>query len=165
MRRLILLAGLALALGLVVPANALPAVGGSDLPFMTTQSGTSTLNAQGQGTGISTGTASHFGLVTFEQRLQLAPTGVPGTFSWSGTWVMTAANGDQISGTSLGTGSFTDATRATWIVTYTSSSGNGRFADASLIFVGTAHTTRTSAPGVDPSTGVFDATGVGQLSY
>ncbi|HET7523030.1 MAG TPA: hypothetical protein VFJ79_02685 [Acidimicrobiales bacterium] len=165
MRRVILLVGLAFVVALFFVGSAASAVRGSDLPFMTTQSGTSTLNAQGQGTGISTGTASHFGLVTFDQQLQLVPTGVTGTFDWFGTWTMTAANGDEISGTSSGSGTFTDPVHATWVVTYTSTAGTGRFADASLTFVGTAHTTRTSAPGVNPSTGVFDATGVGLLSY
>jgi hypothetical protein len=62
MRRMIFLAGLALAVGLLVTGSALPAVGGSDLPLDGTFSGTTTHNlATGHLDGLSTGELTHLG--------------------------------------------------------------------------------------------------------
>lgn len=164
MRRVTLLAGLALAAGVFLPGSALPAVGGSDLPFTASQSGSSTLNlVTGQAHLLTTGPVSHFGLGAVEQDLQLVPTG-PVTFSYSGTWTLTAANGDQMLGTATGSGSTADGIHITWVGNYTSSGGTGRFADASLTFAGTAQTTRLSVEGTI-ATGTVEGTATGQLSY
>lgn len=164
MRRVILLTGLALAVGVFLPGSALPAMGGSDLPFTASQSGTSTTNlVTGQAHLLTTGPVNHFGLAAFEQDLQLVPTG-PVTFSYSGTWTLTAANGDQMFGTSSGSGSFTDALHSTWVGNYTSNGGTGRFADAGLTFLGTAHLLRVSLVGAI-STSSVEGTASGQLSY
>src|SRR5262249_31385835 len=134
MRRALFLAGLALAVGAVVPGSALPAAGGSDLPLKGSFSGATVHNlATGHLDGISTGEFTHFGLSRLEQSVQVAATG-PTSRSWSGTWTLTAANGDQLSGTSVGTGSLTDSTHITFVLDYTSSSGTGRFADSSATF-------------------------------
>jgi hypothetical protein len=100
MRTPMLLGGLALAVGLLLPAGAVADAGGSNLPFKTSNSGYGTLNlATGQQHVVGSGPATHFGLTTSEQHNQLVPTG-PGTFSWTGTWTATSANGDQVFGAS-----------------------------------------------------------------
>jgi hypothetical protein len=161
---MILLAGLALAVGVLLPASAMPAAGGSDLPLKGFHSGYSTTNlATGQGHLLTTGVGTHFGLSTSEQHLQLVPTG-PGTFNASGTWTLTAANGDQMFGTFASSGRFTDAVHSTWLGNYVSTGGTGRFADASLTLSSSAEGTRVSLEGVI-STTFFEVTLVGQLSY
>lgn len=164
MRRVVFLTGLALAVGALVPASALPAAGGSDLPFRGSQSGTGTVNfVTLQSHVVTSGTFSHCGLTTAVQDFQLAPTG-PGAFNFVGTWTATAANGDQMFGTSTGTSTFTDSTHVTSVGSYTSSGGTGRFADATLTFVATVHSTQLSVAG-GIATNFFEATAVGQLSY
>ncbi|HET9324798.1 MAG TPA: hypothetical protein VFO03_13050 [Gaiellaceae bacterium] len=165
MRRLILLASLALAVGVLLPASALPAVGGSDLPIKGTGTGTTTLNlATGEAHLVTTGSLSHFGLVTWEQHGLVLPTG-PGTFSFNTTWTVTAANGDQMFGTFSGTGILAaDGIHSTWSVNGVSTGGTGRFADASLTLAATVAATRTSVEGtIVSSTHVAEV--VGQLSY
>jgi hypothetical protein len=165
MRTPMLLAGLALAVGLVLPAGAVADTGGTDLPFKTSQSGYGMVNlATGQQHVVGSGPASHFGLTTTEQHNQLVSTG-PGTFSWFGTWTATAANGDQMFGTSTGTVSFAaDGIHTSALGTYVASGGTGRFADATLTFDATVQGTRLSVEG-GIATGSFEATGVGTLSY
>lgn len=164
MRRIILLAGLALAVGVLLPASAMPAAGGSDLPFRAAGSGTGTTNlATGQGELTIPVLATHFGLSTFEQHFQLVPTG-PGTFNSAGTWTLTAANGDEMFGTLTGTGHFTDAIHSTSLVDYASTGGTGRFADATLTFSAIVNGTRVSVEGMVATT-FFEGTAVGQLSY
>ena len=103
MRRLILLVGLVLAVGVLLPGSAVADPGGSDLPFKGLETGYNTLNlATGQAHAVSSGPTSHFGLTTTEQDLSLVPTGPPGNFIWFGTWASTAANGDRMFGTSTG---------------------------------------------------------------
>jgi hypothetical protein len=164
MRRLILLAGLALAVGVLFPASAVPAVGGSDLPFNGSFAGTTVHDlATGHLDAVSTGEAEHFGLMTLEQQVQIALTG-PTTRGWSGTWTLTAANGDQLSGTAVGTGVLTDPTHITFVIDYTSSGGTGRFADASATFTVTLYFHRVAlVNGI--SYGEHEATLDGQLSF
>ena len=164
MRRIILLAYLALAVGLLLPASALPARGGSDLPLKGTASGSSTLNlATGEIHLLATGPLSHLGLTTFEQHGLVLPTG-PGTFSFNTTWTATAANGDQMFGTFSGTGRLVDGVHATWLVNGVSTGGTGRFADAGLTTVVTVESTRLSVEGTIV-TSSFVADLVGRLSY
>ena len=164
MRTTMLLAALALAVGLLLPAGAVADAGGTDLPFKGSSSGDTTFNlATGEVRLVSTGNVSHFGLVGFEQQGLLVPTGV-GTFSSSFSWTLTAANGDRMLGTATGTVTFTDATHSTAVATDTSSSGTGRFADAELTFVATVRNTRVAADGVIV-TGVHEGTVVGRLGY
>jgi hypothetical protein len=164
MRRMIFLAGLALAVSVLVPSSALPAVGGSDLPLKGSFSGTTAHNlATGHLDAVSTGEFTHFGLTTLEQSVQVAPTG-PTTRSWSGIWTLTAANGDQLSGTSVGTGTLTDSTHITFVLDYTSSGGTGRFSDASATFTITLYFHRVALVN-GFSYGEHDATLDGQLSW
>ena len=164
MRRLILLASLALAVGGLVPGSALPAAGGSNLPVQGSHSGYGTWNLlTGQFQVASTGPISHFGLTTVDQDVQAVPTG-PNTTIWFGTWTATAANGDQMFGTSTGTTVFTDAVHSTSLGIYTSTGGTGRFADASLSLDATGRNTIVSVEGTT-ATFFFEVTLVGQLSY
>jgi hypothetical protein len=164
MRRVVLLASLALVVGALVPASAQPAAGGSDLPFKGVQSGYGTTNlVTGQAHLVTAGPWSHFGLSIVEQDLQLVFTG-PGVFTSSGTWTVTAANGDRMFGTVTGVGSFTDAVHSTTLVNAVSTGGTGRFANASLSFSATVYGTRVSLEGAVATT-FFEGTGVGRLSY
>ena len=164
MRRLILLASLALAVGGLVPGSALPAAGGSKLPVQGSHSGYGTWNLlTGQFQVASTGPISHFGFTTVDQDVQAVPTG-PNTTIWFGTWTATAANGDQMLGTATGTTVFTDAVHSTSQGIYTSTGGTGRFADASLSLDTTGPHTIVSVEGTT-ATFFFEVTLVGQLSY
>ena len=164
MRRIILLAGLALAVGVLLPAGAMPAAGGSDLPFKGYMSGNGTTSlATGQAHHVVTGSVSHFGLSTLDEHFQVVFTG-PGTFNTAGTWTLTAANGDQMFGTLTSTGRFTDAIHSTSLVNFVSTGGTGRFADASLTFSVSVQSTRLSLEGVIVTT-FSEGTGVGRLSY
>jgi hypothetical protein len=163
MRKAIFLASLALAVAALVPGGALPATGGSDLPLKGSFSGTTVHNlATGHLDGVSIGEFTHFGSSTLEQSVQVAATG-PTTRSWSGAWTLTAANGDQLSGTSVGTGSLTDPTHITFVLDHTSTGGTGRFADASAAFTITLYFHRVAlVNGI--SYGQHEATLDGQLS-
>jgi hypothetical protein len=164
MRKAIFLASLALAVGALVPGSALPATGGSDLPLKGSFSGTTVHNlATGHLDAVSSGEFTHFGSSTLEQSVQVAATG-PTSRSWSGTWTLTAANGDQLSGTSVGTGSLTDPTHITFVLDYAATSGTGRFAGASASFTITLYFHRVALEnGI--SYGEHDATLEGQLSW
>jgi hypothetical protein len=74
-------------------------------------------------TTVAQGNATHLGLYTREEVILLNP----GTGTFQGQIVYTAANGDQLFGTVAG--GFTSPTTATGI--YIFSSGTGRFANAS----------------------------------
>ena len=165
MRSFSLLALAALAAAVLLPASGLAAASGSDLPFKGSASGTTTFNVlTGQAEVVGVGPISHMGMATTEQHAQLVPTSST-TFDWvGGIWTATAANGDVLFGTSEGTVTFTDAVHDVAVVTYTSTGGTGRFANAVATFVGTAF--GTLGPTVGATTiGTFDATIVGELSY
>lgn len=154
MRRLSLLAGLALAISILLPGSALAAVGGSDLPVTGSQAGSCVFNLVTlQGHCVTIGPASHFGMSTMEADVQL--TGLTSGSSESGTWTLTVANGDQMFGTETGTLGL-----GTWV----SSGGTGRFADASATFFDTSQMTLVSVEGVI-GTFAVEVTVVGRLSY
>lgn len=147
MRRIILLVGVVLAVGVLIPARAQPAAGGSDLPLKGSLTGTSAHNL---GTGLlhsdATGKITHFGLTTVVQDSVMVPTGPAGnpfaSFNWTqGTWTLTAANGDQMSGDSVGS-CIRGATTVSCVLDYTSSGGTGRFKDATAAFTATVEVTR-----------------------
>ena len=166
MRRIILLAGLVLAVGVLPSGSVLAAVGGSDLPLKGSVSGTSAHNlATGVVHAVSTGHLTHFGLTTVEQTALVVPAG-PTTFSWSGTLTLTAANGDQMSGTTVGTCTPT-ATSVRCVVVFTSTGGTGQFADASATLTMTLLSRVSFDPGPPPiSYGVHrNATLVGHMSW
>jgi len=166
MRRIILLAGLVLAVGVLPSGSALAAVGGSDLPLKGSVSGTSAHNlATGVVDAVSSGQLTHFGRTTVEQTALVVPVG-PTTFSWSGTFTLTAANGDQMSGTTVGTCTPT-ATSVRCVVDFTSTGGTGRFADASATLTMTLLSRVSFDPGPPPiSYGEHrNATLVGHMSW
>ena len=166
MRKMILLAALALAAGVLLPGSALPAVGGSDLPLKGTQSGYGTGDLRSlpvvHAHIVTTGEVSHSGLATAVQDLVIVFTG-PATFTFTGTWTVRAANGDQTYGTLAGSGVLTDAVHSTSEATYTSSGGTGRFADASSTFTAITHATRVSFEG-GIATNYYEATIEGRSS-
>ena len=162
-RSLTLLAGLALALSGLLSGNALSAAGGSDLPFKASPSGYSTLNLlTGEVHIVGSGTGTHGGLTTAEEYGQAIPTGAA-TFSYSGSWTGTAANGDQLFATSTGTFTYTDATHSTGLLSYTFTGGTGRFANVTGVWTATVHSTRISLDGAI-ATDSWDATITGRLS-
>lgn len=164
MRRVILLTGLALVIGVLLPGSALSARDGSDLPMKGSQSGYGNWNlVTGQFSVVSSGPLSHLGLSTTAQDVQAYPIGA-NTNGWFGTWTVTAANGDQMFGTSTGTTTFTDSVHSTSLGTFTSTGGTGRFADASLSSTGTGHNTLVAVEGTT-ATFFTEITIVGQLSY
>jgi hypothetical protein len=164
MRRVVFLTGLALAVGALLPASAQPAAGGSDLPVRGALSGLSTTDfATGHVHSDATGVMSHFGLTTTVQDLQVVGV-VGGTFYLSGTWTNTAANGDEMSGTSTATSTTVDGVNFTFLGTYISTGGTGRFADATLTLEVTGTSTRLSLDGT-VATAFDEVTGVGTLSY
>jgi hypothetical protein len=132
----ILLAGLLLAFGALAPASALADAGGSNLPLKGWLAGTSTYYPTTCATHILvTGHATHFGLLTLEQDACITHNATNTVYTIvSGTWTMTAANGDQLWGAiTSGTGIRTDASHVTYHVDRVSTGGTGRFADASSI--------------------------------
>ena len=165
MRRMLFLAGLVLALGLV-PGSGVSAVRGTDLPLKGTAHGVFTADlATGRvhiaGTG---GELSHLGLWTSSQDAQLVPTG-PGQwalFAFNGS--MAAANGDRLLFAGQGSGRGNPGVSATYRIKYVAKGETGRFANAEAAFVSVVHTERVSLVG-SIETGVWDATFDGSLSY
>jgi hypothetical protein len=142
-------------------------VGGSDLPLKGSVSGNSAHNlATGVVHAVSTGQLTHFGLTTVEQTALVVPAG-PTTFSWSGTFTLTAANGDQMSGTTVGICTLPTATSVRCAVDFTSTGGTGRFADASATLTMTLLSRVSFDPGPPPiSYGEHqNATLVGHMSW
>jgi len=164
MLRVVLLAGLHSAFGLLGPGGAQASVGGGELPFTGSFTGSSAHNlATGEFHSVWTGEASHFGISNLEQHAHVAFTDST-HLSFAGTWTLTAANGDQLYGTAVGAGVPTDATHITLVINYTATGGTGRFADASATFTMLAHHTRTALEsGI--SYGEQQATLDGQLSW
>lgn len=164
MRRHLLATSLALALIAVFPGIALSATGGSNLPVVGSQTGVCTMNlVTGQQHCLSSGPISHLGWAITDQEFLVMPTG-PGTLAFSGTWTTTAANGDQLSGTSSGTSSTADGVHFTGVGTWVSTSGTGRFMGASLTMHGTGPITIVSIEGAIATADV-GVTIVGRLSY
>ena len=163
-RKLMLLAGLALAVVALSPASASANAGGTDRPVSGTISATVTLNVlTGAVTVEGGGVASHIGKFTtsLEGTVMITSTGTFG----SGTFTTVAANGDELTGTyTLATPGAPGVAHTTTIV-MTLTGGTGRFSDASG--------TQTSVTEVSPisfSGGVLVNSAVGtittgQISY
>lgn len=168
MRRLALIAGLFLAFGVLLPASAMPAVGGSLVPLTGTQSGSCTTDWNIPLTQcVTTGTVGHFGLSSFEETITGADPVGPNTYAWTSTWTLTAASGAQVFGTAAGTITFAgDQVHATQVGLYTSSGGTGRLADATVNFTATTHVTVLEFNWVTLlSTQYSEGTIVGTLSH
>ena len=96
--KLMMLAGLALAVVALSPASASAKAGGTDRPHKGTVSGTVSLNVlTGALTAHANGVATHLGVFTtsLEGTVTITPTGTFG----SGTQTIVAANGDELTGT------------------------------------------------------------------
>ena len=163
MRRLLLAAQLALALAVFLPGSALPARGGSDLPFAASMTGQGTVNLlTGQAHNQLVAQATHFGRSTLEESSQIIPI-APGVFASIGALTLTAANGDQMFGSATGTGTTTDGVHFTFSLHAVFGSGTGRFAGSSLAYDVTVHSTTVSVNGA-VATSDLDATALGLLS-
>jgi hypothetical protein len=154
----------ALAVGLGVPAVAQAGAGGSDVPYKATLTGYGYLNSQtGEVHAVGTGEATHLGRWTLDEHGLAVPT-TPGNFAYSSTYTITAANGDQLFGVITGTGSTTDGIHFTFVLDGHSTSGTGRFADASLTQHAVIRQTVDSVEGAIFS-GPAEGTVVGTFSH
>jgi hypothetical protein len=146
--------------------TARPAVGGTDLPFKSSFTGTSTLNLQtGHVHNVSSGPASHFGIGLIEQDGYLVPDPTrPGVFTLITSITLTAANGDQLFGSCTGPVTTTDGVHFLLSVTCSTSTGTGRLAQADLDFTVTGVSTRVSVEG-GIATQRVEGTAEGLLSY
>lgn len=165
MRKLILLASLALALGVLVPGSGRADRGGSNLPVKGSESGSCTMNVvTGRAHCVTTGRLSHSGLDTSEQDVQLVPTPVPGTYLWFATMTSTGANGDQMFFRGTGTSIALDGVHSTVLGHWVSTGGTGRLADANETLDTISHSTIISVEGAIATT-LEEVTIVGTLSH
>jgi hypothetical protein len=125
---------LLLALVVLAPGVALGKAHGFDRPITGAFSQTATLDvATGSGTSEGTGIFSHLGKITLVSNGSGTITG--STINFTGTSTLSAANGDQLFGTYIGTEQLSSIPAAgqvnelTLVLTITG--GTGRFADAS----------------------------------
>ena len=162
-RKLMTLAGLALAVVALSPASASANAGGTDRPFMGTVSGTVSLNVlTGAMTADGEGVATHLGEYTtsLEGTATITPTGVFG----SGTQTIVAANGDELTGTyTLSTPGAPGVAHTTTIVS-TITGGTGRFSDASGTVTTVVEVSPISFNGVT-LVNRSEGTTTGQISY
>jgi hypothetical protein len=164
MRRAIPLVASALSIALLLPGSTLAAAGGSDLPVRGSHVGYMTMNvATLQTHAVTTGWVSHFGATTMEQDVQGIPTG-PTTRSFTGTWTMTLASGDQIFGTSSGEVGYQDSTHLAIVGEYLSTGGTGRLANTSMAMSVTVEATVVSFDGSSATLAV-EVTVTGRMSH
>jgi hypothetical protein len=163
MRKLMTLAGLALAVAAISPASAPAKAGGTDRPVKGTISGTVSLNVlTGAFTADAMGLTTHDGeyTVSLEGAVAITQEGVFG----SGTGTIVAANGDQMTGTfTLETPGQPGVAHTTTIV-MTVTGGTGRFSDASGTLTSINEVSPISFDGVTLVNSV-DGTVTGQVSY
>lgn len=131
----LLLLSVVLGFALAVPAAALAAAGGANLPLCGSSKGVTSVDISttpSPTTFVSSGHLSHLGAVTATGDELFTPLGLPPVIPYAitGTETLVAANGDELFGTVNGTGvNNSGATSGTNAVTITG--GTGRFADAS----------------------------------
>jgi hypothetical protein len=162
-RRTVLVLGAALALTLGV---ATAAGGGGNPKVKGSLSGSYSENfVIGSLGGELTGSVTHFGPATLVQDIT-GPIFEPETFDSSGTWSLTAANGDQMNGTSTGTCTrSSDLVRTTCVLDLTSGGGTGRFEGASATFTATTEITQVACEPLKPFChGLITSELVGHLS-
>ena len=129
--RATVLAGAVLAFALLGASAALADTGGTNRPFQATLSGSSAADlSTGSLVQDLTGNESHLGRVTVHDTGTFTLTG-PKSFTFSGTEVVTAANGDQLFEAFSGSGSTDAEGNLTSQAVLTVTGGTGRFADAS----------------------------------
>lgn len=131
MRKAITIAGLMLALGVLAPTGALGKAGGTDRPVKGTTSGTvtGTLTSPLGITIDLTGVATHLGKYSFHAEGVGVISG--GEVFTDGPFTVTAANGDQLTGTFTVTTPLSQLAEVhTTTAFLTITGGTGRFADA-----------------------------------
>ena len=135
LRRLVILSGLALVAVMGIgPTAALAAAHGTDRPLTGSSTGSLTASlVTGAATSSFTGNLSHLGAISGGDVAVLTATG-PATFTYTGTDILVAANGDELFSDFTGSGVFTSATAVESTQVNTITGGTGRFADASGTF-------------------------------
>jgi hypothetical protein len=159
---LVVSAALALTLGVATAAGG----GGGSKSVKGSLSGAYTENfVVGLLGGTSTGNVKHLGHATLGQSMT-GPSFQPQTFESTGTWTLTAANGDLMTGTSTGTCTrSSDFVSATCMLDLVSTGGTGRFQGAGATFTATTVITRVACEPVRPfCNGVISSELSGQLS-
>jgi hypothetical protein len=147
MRKAILIAGLTLAVGVLAPVGALAKPGGTDRPIKGGSSGTTVLDLATLGfVSDATGTGSHLGRTATHYDGALTPSG-PDTVAVAGSFVMVAANGDQLFGTFSGTGTDDHSGTIQGPGVYSFAGGTGRFENASGNASGSFRQVLTSTAG------------------
>lgn len=164
MRKVILFAGLVLALIVFLPGSAFSATGGTDLPYKASFTGHTTLNLlTGQLHFDSIGTGTHNGLTTTVQDGYAIPDG-SGGFHIFTHFTATAANGDQSFGTCAGTATTTANGDHVGTTDCLVTGGTGRFEGASGHFTATTLTTNVTIVGTTMS-GDLEGTVDGVVSF
>jgi hypothetical protein len=131
MRKAIMITGLVLALGVLVPVTALGKPGGTDRPVHGNGSGTTVVDLGTLAFALdSTSVVSHVGQSTLHIDGVITPTG-PSTFTVAGPLTLTAANGDQLFGDFSGSGTNVASGGSTGTTATTITGGTGRFTGAS----------------------------------
>jgi hypothetical protein len=163
-RKLMMLAGLVLAVAVLSPASASANAGGTDRPVKGTISATVSLSVlTGAVTVEGGGVAAHLGKFTtsLEGTVTVTPTGTFG----SGTQTTMAANGDEMTGTyTLATPGAPGVAHTTTIV-MTVTGGTGRFSNASGTLTSVTEVSPISFSGgvlVNSAEGIITT---GQISY
>ena len=159
---LAVLAGVAAAVTAIIPSPA-PAAHVTARPLTGVGAGTMTLNlATGAATAEFTGHLSPLGAETGHDDLAFTLTGAS-TFTYTGTRIFVAANGDKLFSAITGTGTFTRTT-AHSTETDTITGGTGRFARASGTYTDTISSVVVSATATSQTSRVT-AAAQGQIRY
>jgi hypothetical protein len=159
---LAVLAGVAAAVTALIPSSA-PAAHVTARPLTGTGAGTMTLNlATGAATAEFTGHLSPLGAETGRDNDTVTLTG-PDTFTYTGTRIFVAANGDKLFSAITGTGTFTRTT-AHSTETDTITGGTGPFARARGTYTDTISSVVVSATATS-QTSRFTAAAQGQIRY
>ena len=165
--RATVLAGAVLAFALLGASAALADTGGTNRPFQATLSGSSVADFSTLSTGSLvqdlTGNESHLGRVTVHDTGAFTLTG-PKSFTFSGTEVVTAANGDQLFEAFSGSGSTDAEGNLTSQAVLTVTGGTGRFADASGEQTVTVHGPDASLSGTTLTRTITESI-TGTISY
>ena len=144
-RKLIFFSGLVLTFVAMTPTAAMGAANGTDRPLTGTLTVITTVNLNtGAASNVSSGQLSHLGTVNGSSDEQFALVG-PNGFSFTVTYTIVAANGDNLFANGSGTGNSGPPITST--STNTIVGGTGRFTGASGMFTVTGISTSVSTIG------------------
>jgi hypothetical protein len=142
-----------LTLAIVATSSAAAAGNPGGRPVQGTRTTTTTLDPNtGAATSTSVGDLAHVGAFTGLANEQFSVPTPQGTFTFTGTATLVAANGDELFASFAGSGAATSATTRTSSNTYTILGGTGRFADASGTLTETINSTVVSATSTSVTT-------------